>query len=104
MLEIIVLYFLCKSMGEKLRAKGWKQPVWMQIAVVIAWFGCMILGSFAYGIYLVIKEGYATAENLGFSVYPVALMAGASGVGLLFWIAGRLPSKLPPPPLIGEKT
>lgn len=103
MLEIIALYFLCKKMGEKLRAKGWRQPVWMQIAVVLAWFGCMFLGSLAYGIYVAIKEGEVAAQNLGFSVYPIALIAGASGVGLLFLIAGMLPSKLPPPLLNAEK-
>ena len=99
MLEILALYFLCKKMGEKLRAKGWPKPIWMQIAVVLAWFGSMFLGSLAYGVYVAIKEGSAAAENLGFSVYPVALLSAAAGVGLLFLIAGLLPSKLSPPPL-----
>jgi hypothetical protein len=97
MLEIVALYFLCKKMGERLRAKGWTKPVWMQIAVVLAWFGCMFLGSVAYGVYVVIKEGEAAAQDVGFSVYPIALISGAAGVGLLFLIAGMFPNRLPPP-------
>lgn len=84
-------------MGEKLRAKGWTKPVWMQIGVVLAWFGCMFLGSFAYSIYVMIKEGEAAAQDIGFTVYPVALVSGAAGVGLLFLIAGMFPSRVPPP-------
>ena len=96
MLEILVLYFLCKRMGEKLRAKGWKTTVWMQIAVVLAWFGGMLFGSISYGIYLVITKGEAAAESPGFIVYPIAILTGAAAVGTLFLIASALSNKLPP--------
>jgi hypothetical protein len=96
MLEIMALYFLCKRMGEKLRAKGWKTTVWMQIAVVLAWFGGMLFGSVSYRIYLGITKGEAAAESPGFIVYPIAILTGAAAVGTLFLIASALSNKLPP--------
>lgn len=95
MLEIVFLYFLCKKMGEKLRAKGWRRPVWMQIVVVLTWLGSMFLGSLVYGIYVYIREGEVASQNLGFSVYPVAFLSAAAGVGLLFLLVRFLPGKLP---------
>ena len=96
MLEIVALWFLCTKMGEKLRKKGWKRPWPMQLLVVITWFGCMFLGSLAYAVVRVLKDGERAAEDLGFVVYPIAFLSAAAGVGLLFAITSILPSSLPP--------
>ncbi len=45
MLEIFLLSFLCKKMGSTLRNKGWGTTFWMQLAVVVAWFGSMLVGA-----------------------------------------------------------
>ncbi|GEM_PF-1893585 len=97
MLEILALYFLCKRMGDRLRAKGWTQPIWMQIAVVVVWVGGMLFGSFVYGVYLVITKGEAAAaEGPGLIVYPIALLSAAVSVGTLFLIVAAIPGKEPP--------
>ena len=98
MLEIVVLYFLCKQMGINLRAKGWKKPVWMQIAVVLVWFVCMLIGMIGYGIYRAIKEDDPAApEHLGLMIYPPGFLSAAIGMGLLFGIVSLLPNRNPRP-------
>ena len=93
MIEILVLYFLCKKMGTNLRDKGWGTTVWMQLAVVVAWFGSMVVAGFGYGIYLAMTRGPAAAENPNMMVlYPLAIFAGAASVGLLFTIVSFFPS------------
>lgn len=97
MLEILVLYFLCKRMGANLRAKGWAKPIWMQIAVVVMWFGGMLFGSFVYGLYLVITRGEDAANAPGLIVYPIALLSAAVAVGTLFLVTAAIPGKAGPP-------
>ena len=93
MLEILLLFFLCKKMGTTLRDKGWNTTVWMQLTVVVAWFGSMFATGFGYGVYLVMTEGPAAAENPNLMVlYPVCFLAGAAAVGLLFLLVSFFPS------------
>lgn len=93
MLEILFLYFLCKKMGTTLRDKGWSTTVWMQLAVVVAWFGSMFVAGFVYGIYLVMTQGPAAADHPNMMVmYPLCFAAGGAGVGLLFAIVSFFPS------------
>lgn len=103
MLEILALYFLCRAMGRKLREKGWETTVWMQIGVVLTWFGGMFVGAFSYGVYLFVAEGEAAAADPGFAVYPVAIAFGAATVGLFFLIAHLLPAKTPTPPPLDDR-
>lgn len=97
MLEIISLRFLCRRMGANLRAKGWSNPMWMQVAVVVVWLSCMFLGSLMYALFILITQGDAAVQELGFAVYPIAFLSGAAGVGCLFLIVSTLPSRQPPP-------
>jgi drug/metabolite transporter (DMT)-like permease len=93
MLEILLLYFLCKKMGTTLRDKGWGTTVWLQLAVIVAWFGSMVVAGFCYAIYLVMTQGPAAAEHPSIMVlYPLAFLAGSAGVGLLFTIVSFFPS------------
>jgi hypothetical protein len=93
MIEILVLYFLCKKMGATLRDKGWGTTVWMQLAVIFAWFGSMCLASFAYTVYVVMTRGEAAAAAPDLLVlYPICFLAGGVGVGLLFIIVSFFPS------------
>jgi len=93
MIEILLLSFLWKKMGNTLRGKGWGTTVWMQLAVVIAWFGSMLVAGFAYGIYTAITQGPAATENPNLMVlYPICFLAGAASVGLLFTIVSFFPS------------
>jgi drug/metabolite transporter (DMT)-like permease len=93
MIEILVLYFLCKKMGAILRDKGWGTTVWMQLAVIVAWFGSMFLASFAYAIYTVMTSGEAAAATPNLLVlYPICFLAGGVGVWSLFIIVSFFPS------------
>jgi drug/metabolite transporter (DMT)-like permease len=93
MIEILVLYFLCKKMGTTLRDEGWGTTVWMQLAVIIAWFGSMFLASFAFAIYTVMTNGEAATATPNLLVlYPICFLAGGVGVGLLFVIVSFFPS------------
>lgn len=104
MLEIVALYFLCKLMGEKLRAKGWEKPLWMQVAVVLAWLGGAFLGSVACATYVALTRGEAAVEKMGIELYFVALLSGLLSVGLLFLIATMLPRKEPTDPFHQERS
>ena len=93
MIEILLLSFLWKKMGTTLRNKGWGTTVWLQLAVVVAWFGSMLVAGFSYGVYIVLTKGEAAAENPDMMVlYPLCFLAGAAGVGLLFTIVSFFPS------------
>lgn len=94
MLEILLIIFLWKKMGATLRDKGWGTTVWMQLAVVVAWFGCMFAAGVAYGIYVTITQGQAATDHPNMMVlYPLCFLAGALGVGVLFTIVSFLPSE-----------
>jgi hypothetical protein len=92
MIEILLLSFLWKKMGTNLRNKGWGTTVWMQLAVVVAWFGSMIVAGFAYGVYVAMTKGPAAADPDMMVLYPLCFLAGAAGVGLLFTIVSFFPS------------
>lgn len=95
MIEILVLYFLCKRMGGNLRAKGWTKTVWMQIGVVFAWFGGMFFSSLIYTFYSGFTAGEAGLESRVLSAYPLFLLAGAVAVGCVFLLASFFPSREP---------
>lgn len=93
MIEILFLYFLCKKMGTVLRDKGWNTTFWMQLAVVVAWFGSMVAAGFVYTLYLLMTKGQAAAEHPDMLVlYPMAFLGAGVGVGLLFTIVSFFPS------------
>src|SRR4051812_13094537 len=93
MLEILFLYFLCKKMGSVLRDKGWNTTVWMQLLVIVAWFGSMFFAGIAYGIYLAMTGNAAAAQNPNLVVlYPLCFLGGGVGVGLVFALVSFFPS------------
>ncbi len=93
MIEILFLSFLCKKMGTTLRNKGWGTTVWMQLAVIAAWFGSMVVTAFGYCVFVLITQGPAAADHPNLMVlYPLCFVAGAVGVGLLFTIVSFFPT------------
>ena len=98
MIEILALTFLCKKMGTVLRDKGWNTTFWMQLAVIIAWFGGMVVAGFVYTLYILMTKGEAEAANPNlFVLYPIAFLSAGAGVGLLFTIVSFFPSHDLPP-------
>ena len=93
MIEILLLSFLCKKMGNTLRGKGWGTTVWMQLGVIVAWFGCMFAAGVGYGIFVTLTKGPAAVDHPNLMVlYPLCFLGGAAGVGLLFTIVSFFPS------------
>ena len=93
MIEILLLVFLWKKMGTILRDKGWGTTLWMQLAVVVAWFGSMFAAGVAYGVYVTVTQGPAAADHPNMLVlYPLCFLAGAASVGILFLLVSFFPS------------
>jgi hypothetical protein len=76
MLEILILWQLCKNIGVKLRAKG-RSPGGYQFMLVAMWFGGEIIG----GILGVVMSGEAGAV-----AYLVAILGAIAGVVAAFVI------------------
>jgi drug/metabolite transporter (DMT)-like permease len=106
MIEIFLLSFLCKKMGNLLRDKGWNTTFWMQLAVIVTWFGGIIVATFVYTVYVLITKGQAAAEHPDLMVlYPLCFLGGGAGVSLLFTIVSFFPSHdLPPTWIITADT
>jgi hypothetical protein len=90
MLEIVLLYFLCKRLGEMLRGKG-QSPLPYQIMLVVFWFGGEFLAGVAAGVLYAVQNGGASPEPFDLTVYLFAMMGAACGAGLAFLIAHLLP-------------
>ena len=96
MLEIIALIMSCRRMGAMLRDKGWENPIWMQILVVIFWFGGMFAGGICWAVFVGITKGEAAIDKIGFEIYPCMYLTAILSVGMLFLIAKMMPTRLAP--------
>ena len=89
MLEIIFVIGLCKALGNMLRAKG-RNPLWMQVMLVVFWIGGELAGGIVAGILHAITKG--PEAPMGIGVYLIAICGAAIGAGVTFLIAYLLPS------------
>lgn len=89
MLEILVLIFLCRALGRKLRDKG-RKPLMFQIMLVVMWIGGEFCAGVVAGIVQVIQHGDADFEP-GLPVYLAAIAGAALGAGACFLIVHFLP-------------
>lgn len=100
MLEIFMLIFLTRRVGEIVSAKG-RKAGWYKFMTVALWFGCEIGGAIIGGIIVGLSGG-----SEGF-IYLFALIGAAVGAGASFLIAKSvppveaLPIAPPPPPTFG---
>lgn len=90
MLEIILLFGLCKSMGNVLRNKG-RKPLLFQFLLVGMWFGGEIVGAIIGTVVYAIRNG-APPDGLELSTYLFAIVGAALGAGLCFLIAHLIPA------------
>jgi hypothetical protein len=79
MLEILILWQLCKNIGVKLRAKG-RSPGGYQFMLVAMWFGGEIIGGI---IGVIVLEG-------GLGAYLLAILGAVAGVVAAFVIVNSL--------------
>lgn len=85
MLEIILLFFLCRRLGEILRAKG-RSPGWYQFLLVVLWFGGELFGAIVT---------VAVFQVDGLALYLGAILGAAGGALLAFVIANSIPPMTP---------
>ena len=76
MLEILLVIYLCKQIGNVLRNKG-RSPGWYQALLVVLWFG----GEIAGGV-----TGMLLTDS-GPLAYLAALCGAAVGAGVTFYLA-----------------
>ena len=100
MLEIILLIFLTRKVGEIVRSKG-RKPGWFQLLTVVLWIGGELTGA---DIGAILGELSDTGMGLA---YHFAQLGAAAGAGLSIIIARSLSAKtydLPPqPPVFGRE-
>ena len=98
MLEIIILIFLTRHVGEIVRSKG-RKAGWFQLLTVVLWIGGEIIGGIIGAI-----VGALSDSGMLFA-YLFALFGAAAGAGISILIARSLSAKtydLPPqPPVFG---
>ena len=90
MLEILLLFWLCSSLGKILRAKG-RKPLMFQIGLVLSWFGAEFAGGVVAGIIQAVRLEGRQPEGFDFSIYIFALVGAACAAGFWFFIANVLP-------------
>ena len=92
MLEILLLVYLCRSLGRTLRDKG-RSPGWYQFLLVVLWFGGEVFGA-------IVAVAVFRLEGAG--SYLGALVGAAGGATLAFVIAHSLgPVHVAGPPGFG---
>jgi len=81
-LEILLVIYLCKQIGNMLRNKG-RSPGWYQALLVVLW----IFGEIAGGITAMLLLNDGTGFNA--AAYLGALCGAAVGAGVAFYLANR---------------
>ncbi len=89
MLEIILLFYLCKNLGRKLREKG-RKPLLYQIMLVLMWIGGEIAGAIVAAVVYVVVQGQAPPD-FSLPIYLGAIVGAASGAAFCFMIVWLLP-------------
>ena len=99
MLEIILLIFLTRKVGEIVEEKG-RRSGWYKVLTVVLWIGGEVIGAI---IGLVVAEATGSGQPV---MYLCALVGAAIGAALAFIIAKSLSpvaayNTPPPPPTFG---
>lgn len=89
MLEILVLFFLCKKIGEMVRRKG-RTAIGYQVMTVLFWIGGEVGGGIAWVIFMIVT-GAQIGADIDLTIIPFALVGAAMGAGLSFLIVHWLP-------------
>lgn len=95
MLEIVIVYFLCKGVGDILRKKN-RAPLPLQIMTAVLWVGGEIAGGVVWGVMTALSG--KQAQEFDFTLYLFALVGAGLGAGFSFLVAFLIPAKQPPQP------
>lgn len=94
MIEIVLLYFLCKSIGDVIVNKG-RIPIGYQVMAVMMWFGGEIFAVFVY-IFYVLISGNEPNQIFDITAWIFALAGGGLGGGCAYLIAQMMPPAADP--------
>ncbi len=95
MLEILLLAWLCSSIGKVLRSKG-RKPLVFQILLVASWFGAEFCAGIVGGGVQAIRAGDRPPPGgFDFTIYLFALVGAACAAGFWFLIVYLIPPKHP---------
>ena len=103
MLEIILLIYLTRRVGEIVKGKN-RKPGWYKFMTVVLWLGGEFAGAFVGGIIVALT---GTNQLL---IYVFALVGAGIGAGVAFAVAKGVPGAAdpytmmqppPPPPTFG---
>jgi hypothetical protein len=83
MLEIVLVFVLCKKMGENMRSRGYEHPFWFQFFVPIFWFGGEFTGAFIFALIRALM-GVHRRGGFDFRLYVAALAGAALATFVLF--------------------
>ena len=89
MIEILILFSLCKQIGQKARDKG-RKATGYQFMLVMFWFGGEIVTALIAGIILGVMYG-DQAESYMLIAYAAAIVGAALGALVAFQIVAMLP-------------
>ena len=89
MCEILLVVWLCSSLGKVLREKG-RKPLVFQILLGISWFVGEVGGAIIGGIFLAISGG-GGGDGFDFTIYIFALIGAACAAGFWFAVAYAMP-------------
>ena len=85
MIEILIVWSLCKKMGNTIRAKG-RAPFGYQFMLVVFWLGGEFMGGVGAAIYEQVRSG-GISDELSMTVYLFALVGAVVGACFAFGVA-----------------
>jgi hypothetical protein len=94
MIEVLLVIYLCKKVGDVVRPKGYSVGLW-RFFMVLGWVGGEITGGVIGGIMAAASAGNAQEPSMGV-IYVCTLVGAALGAVIVFELANALGSKEPP--------
>lgn len=94
MLEILLLVWLCTTLGKLLRSKG-RKPLVFQILLVVSWFGAEFCAGVIAAIVQEVRGGGQPGGVFDWKLYLFALIGAASAAAFWFLVAYLIPPKQP---------
>lgn len=90
MLEIAILYRLCKRLGRRVR-EGGRKAFPYQLMLIALWFGGEIAAGIVAAIGLLLLNGGNSEDLNPLIVYPAAIFGAAFAAWISFAIVNSLP-------------
>jgi hypothetical protein len=90
MLEILALIWMCRSIGTKLRKKGYQKRWPYQLLLVVLWFTGELMGGIIGGV-IAALQGMTENDGAMLIAWIIGLIGAIIGAVIVFVIVGGLP-------------